>query len=800
MELTNTDTEGHDARVVVFYDNRPDVHYARDVFVPGRSTVSSWVTLGPAPEQQGQIHREIEILLYDRTGGQERLIRPPGTERVLSHPLFYRRRKPTIALLPPQAKADTASESERLESIEPLELARVFSEAAGMSESISVIEERFLPPVPEAFDGIDLLVLASDHFAVDPVSLQCLRRWVEQGGTLWVLLDRVNLAGISPLLGDEFDLQVIDRVGLTTVRLHAASSEVAEQPQVDRPVDLVRVTLGPTDTVIHRANGWPASFTRTVGRGRILFTTLGARGWYRPRTAHEPRSRFEHFPDQPVSLNPLAELAVRFQPHENPQGLPTDALRDMLMQEVGYSVVTRRTAATIFGVFLLALLGLGIGLRRSRRPELLGWLAPAAAVGAAAVFLGLGEASRSAAPPTIGIAEIVDAFPGSREAAAAGVFAVYRPNSGPVPLMTDQGGMLDFDHSGFEGQNRQRIMTDQDAWHWENLNLPAGIRTGSFRSTIRATRLSAVARFGPNGLDGWLTTEPFHGPTDGLIITAGGQALPIRSGDGDTFTARSEDALPSGQYLSAAVLTDRQQRRQGVYRQLLGESLPKHWQGRNLLLTWVDRSELPFRVESGDRVVATTLLAIPLEFTSLPADTPVTIPQAFIPYSRMLMGRPRSPPLDGSMGIEMELRFQLPLSVLPLTIERVQLSAKVRTPGRRFTVSGHGEKGLVQVFNAESPLDPIQININDPQLLHIDPDGGLRLTVTIGEENQSPVPAKTSPPVKGSPGKKGPLGGKEPPGGKESANTEKVAIQSTDLLWKIESLGLEVVGRTAVKR
>src|SRR5262245_46338096 len=38
--VTNPNTEGRDGRVLVFYAHRPDVQYARDVWVPGKSTLS----------------------------------------------------------------------------------------------------------------------------------------------------------------------------------------------------------------------------------------------------------------------------------------------------------------------------------------------------------------------------------------------------------------------------------------------------------------------------------------------------------------------------------------------------------------------------------------------------------------------------------------------------------------------------------------------------------------------------------------------------------------------------------------
>src|SRR6266568_3318071 len=67
------------ARVIMFYSALPDVQYGRDVWVPARSTIKSWLLAGPAAAKS-----EIEMLLYDRTDGTERLILPAGEERIRS--------------------------------------------------------------------------------------------------------------------------------------------------------------------------------------------------------------------------------------------------------------------------------------------------------------------------------------------------------------------------------------------------------------------------------------------------------------------------------------------------------------------------------------------------------------------------------------------------------------------------------------------------------------------------------------------------------------------------------------------
>ncbi len=805
IELANWGSADRDARVVVFYPEHPETQFAHDLFVPGQTVVSTWMAIGPASEQQSPNSRDLKVLLYDRTGGRERLILPKGEERIRSQPIFYRRREPTTAVFvdPVGPKVNAADPSSILE---PMVFARAMREAAGLSESVLMVSERFLPALPEAFDGIDVVVLAGNQLGDDPVGRQGLRRWLQQGGTLVVLLDRVRPAVLAPLLGGGYDIQFVDRTPLNTIRIHRAADDAssATSQEFDYPIDMVRVIPGESDIVVHSQSGWPASFTRSVGRGRIMFTTIGIRGWYRARTPRDLPSRFEHFPNQPVSHPALGDMAVRFiHPKVEKTNPPTDVLKELLSQEIGYQVLKRRSAIVIFGLFLLSLIAVGMALRRSRRPELVAWIGPGAAVCAAIVFVAIGENSRQAVPPTIGIVEIVDAVPGTNEAAANGVFAVYRPDSGPVPLAADSGAELQLDTQGLEGQTRRRVVTGIDSWHWEDLNLPAGVRTGTFRSTIRDVHIEARARFGPNGVEGRLLAGTFRSSADGVIITSVREPLPIQFDTAETFAARGSDFIPPDQFLRSPVLTDAQQRRQTVYRRLLRESFPRHWEGRDLLLAWAEPAQFPFRVGDGDRQVGSALLAIPLELDRPPANSPVIIPRAFVPYSRMLAGRRQSVlAKEGQGGVELEIRFQLPSSVSSMTVERAQFDARVRTPGRQFAVFGHGDKGLVKLFEAVAPIDPVLVPITDPQFLRADAENGIRLTVRIGEPLESESKsAQTTPEAKFPPKTKGPQKAKgrpktEPkltePDGKQSESAA-----ANDLPWKIDGMGLEVTGRTA---
>jgi hypothetical protein len=781
--INPTDTDRL-VRAVVFYTGHPDVQYGRDVWVPARAELrNTWLLVGPAPLLKPEpLSCEVQLLLYDREDAKGHLVLPRTEERVRSQPVAYRERKrePSTAIFLEDAPDEdgVAAEGQLPPPVtredEAVRLVRSMRHAHpnDLSDTVKVVNFAPLPTTAQAFDGIDLFVLASGRLADDPAGLRALRYWLEHGGRVWVLLDMVPTDVLAPLLGDALDFEVVGQTSLTHFAIEERPGRNGWAPkplvqQHDQPVEFVRVLLPPGEQAAHTVGGWPAWFTRRVGRGTVVFTTLGARGWYRDRTPRDGRSRYRNFPFLPVATPPLELVADELVPRREAPPFPPEAFRPLLTAEIGYSVLGRGTVALIFGAALAAALALGFALRRSQRRELLGWLGPLAAVGAAAVLLTLAEASRRAVPPTVAAAQVVHAVSGQREAAVHGLLAVYRPDAGPAEVGARQGGFFELDMNGLEGQSRRLITTDLDTWHWENLDLPAGVRFAPFRYTApNAEPLAAVARFGPEGLEGRLTTGPYRDLADAILTTPDGRSLAVRLHPDGTFQAGSQDVLPAGQFLPGAVLSDRQQRRQELYRELVKPPPPEQEvRGRtqgNVLLAWATPAEMPFALAPQARRAGTALLVIPLQLERSARGERVTVPAPLIAVRRLVDDSMSMPLLrEAREALDTHLRFQLPASVLPLRVERARFTAKVNAPGRRVTVStsprGAGPRELRRV---DSPLDPIRVDITEQAALALDEGGGLHMKLSIS----------------------GP-----PEGDTPSAGSGR---------WTIESIALEVVGRT----
>lgn len=742
--VSNFGPEPRDARVVVTYEGQPFDGYARDLTVPGNTVVQSWVAVGPAPKAGGPLSRTIQMVLYDRTGGPPVVVRPGTEEKTRDRAVLYRPREAAMALYADvPAVEDRTSFRQPTPFAEALAAVRVVRSVRNLSSLVTVVETARLPTQPEAFAGTDLIVVANNRLTADPPARAAIRRWVERGGHVWVMLDQVDPDTVGALLGDEFVPHVVDRTSLQQFRVDRGKPDggsKAALPVRERPVPFVRVLLSGREEVIHTVDAWPASFVHRLGRGKVLFTALSPAGWYRPRvesaTARGGRaagdlpSPYPEAADLPVPTDAMHELIGELRPADHP--FTAEDLRGPLTDEIGYAVPGRAPVAAVLAAFVAALVGVAVVIRRARRTEVVGLLIPAAAVAAGGLFVAVGHQSRHAIPPTVALAETVEAIPSTGEAARGGLFASYQPDSGPAPIAAPRGGLLDFDFDGLDGQTRLRLQTDQQAWRFENLALPAGVRTGTFRVTD-ALPLTAVASFGPDGLRGRLNTATFRDPADAVVVTGGRGTNGVRMAADGTFTAGPADALTAGQYLTGAVLTDRQQRRQAVYAKLLAPAPPPHWAGRDRLLAWATPTDLPFT--AGDaRAAGSSLLVVPIDYQPPPPGTAVKIPPAFLPYQRVIDGKiARLMTMDSNFAIDMRVRFQLPPSVLPVALERAVVTVKMKAAARAVTFRQYAGDAATVLRAVDGPVDPVRIEVTDPTLLTLDADGGWHFGIAVGD-------------------------------------------------------------------
>src|SRR5215831_7471172 len=169
--------------------------------------------------------------------------------------------------------------------------------------------------------------------------------------------------------------------------------------------------------------------------------------------------------------------------------------------------------------------------------------------------------------------------------------------------------------------------------------------------TVRTDEpIRVTARFGPDGLEGKVTAGPFHDLADALLTTPGGRNVSVRLQPDGTFTASRADILPKGQFLASALLSDRQQRRQELYRHFLRQTGTPAGEGRLRLMAWAEPIDTHFTLVPGARTVGTAVLLAPVRLDRSVPGTRATVPGPFIASRRILSKGPTRVTTTSNIG------------------------------------------------------------------------------------------------------------------------------------------------------
>jgi hypothetical protein len=281
------------------------------------------------------------------------------------------------------------------------------------------------------------------------------------------------------------------------------------------------------------------------------------------------------------------------------------------------------------------------------------------------------------------------------------------------------------------------VHTDLDRWRWENLQLPPGLHTTAFETTVRLRDPVTVrATFGPDGLVGSITPGPFEKLEDAILATPTRHNFVVKFA-GHDFAIRSGDRLPTGQYLASGVLTGDQQHRRAVYQQLLEQKRWPRYPTRPMMFAWTSPLELGFTFVEGARRTGTALVAIPLELDRPAPGTRVTLPAAFLPYRCIsgpgltLLYNPRMNEwTTRTAPAKTVFRFQVPPELLPLRSERAVLEMDLNARGRSIEVfAGVGGAAMATRSGTSGTM---RIELTQADALQPDPTGGVFVGVSVG--------------------------------------------------------------------
>jgi hypothetical protein len=790
LRLENPGEAPRDVLCTTYFGEKPALQFGRQVWLPAHSRLSiSHPALFPKAAELDHDTAKLRTLLIERSSGAEAALNSGSGQLVDERPV----------LVPPTTRNTGLIAGWEPDAVVPqdvLDLIVAGRVGQGLSNKVTYLTGHFLSADETDLKYLDHIVIAENRLVDDFAALAAVRRWLHGGGRLWILLDRTDPVLLEHLLGDEFQGHVVDRVGLTSVRVDEAPSPTVpdgkqgESATYEEPVEMARVVVAGMK-IRNSVEGWPAAAVLEYGEGRVLITALGARGWIKPAPPdpRKPEQRAPNMQSAFVTTSPMEDLSAYILAPRETETLAATTLEPIVREYVSYRIPAWSFIVGAMSALLLALLGLGIWLWRSERLEHFGWSGSLLALVFGVLLTGLGAVNRHRVPETMASVQLAQALDGADDVRSHGTIGVYRAEGSPSPIGAVHGGKLWPDMTAAAGATCRMVTTDLGTFHWEGLPQPAGLQLYPFATSQSfSDRIEARATLDGHGLVGNYV-GPAAAGTDAVLATRYGRMGVQLSPDG-AFAVLADDVFDPDQYLDASFLGDAQDRRRRLLQELFDNSNFKDALNRPQILMWVKEWQHGFEFGDLSDRQGETLLMLPLDITRPASGTELVIPAPLLGYATC---RPPDGSLpagcwDDDRGEWQErsgssttwLTFQVPRDLLPIEPMKAQLEVKVTGSIGRFDVLGMKQQAIVNLGGRNDPAGMLRFEIDDPEVLAVAANGELILGVSAGGATNA-EPAGTGD-ASGS-----------------AAMNPTLAATLHAKYWKIESLSLKLWGKTTAQ-
>jgi hypothetical protein len=741
FEAINPGDEPAELTASFHFRNYPTRKFTRRVWLPPRSRrITLCPLLVPEPDPAGPY--ELICTVMDVTTGTPRLL-PDSSGMLQRSALLSGIFDPVTTVLLPESEHVVAPWEIADEASDVVIAARL---AAGQTRRLTEIGRSLLPDLSLYLETMDQLVLSNDTLFSDAEMTAAVRRWLMEGGSLWVMLDRTDFDEVGRLLGNAWRCSEVGRVDLTEVELEPVQPGLiaGSKREFENPVEFVRVVLEDA-RVLYRCQGWPAAFVQDFGRGRVVFTTLGSRGWTRPAEVGELQGIGSLYHAEKLGVVELRELATQMFAARPQHPVIADDLRIYLAKRIGYQIVSRAPVLVILGLFVISLAASGTWLWRVGRQPQLAAVAPLLALAAALPIAVLGMTTQRAIPETVAEAQVIQVIPEHDAAHVRGGMAFYHQTPTVLEASGTGKGYFLPDASDQDGTIQEMVWRDGDQWEWPNVRVPAGVQTGRFEQTVPLDSVCrAEVTFTPRGVEGRLIGGPWKQPEDPLIVAPRTRGMVARWGSEGSFQSGPGDLLGPDQFIGSGIMSDEQQRRQELLRSVFSRRGRSEFPNEPMLLFWSDPLPIPYRFAEQARRAGVALVQVPLTLRRPEANSPITIPSTFLPYRSVAGpgGRGVAPTYRAATGewvratssSDTWLRVHVPEVLLPLRVDRLRGHLQIRAPSRRLDIAGMVVEGQVEVIDSRSqPSGLIEFTIDRPELLRLDEEGSLMIGLLVSE-------------------------------------------------------------------
>ncbi|TWU40498.1 hypothetical protein [Novipirellula artificiosorum] len=734
--FNRSDVDATETAVVMLGDDGQQ-QYARRIWIPPHATRRSWLPIKiPRGLPLGQVQLDmssIHVKNGDRGESyQSNVVGMPVSERSL---LLSWEPSRTAVILDSSDLREADPEHRGL-LIDTIYTARDWQGSSGQDLGLVHLNERFLPPGARTFDPIDQIVIANDRLLEDSVGVARLQSWLHGGGRVWIMIDQVDAESVSALLGTAPCYSVVDRVELSDfeVRLpdvYGLSGNLGNEAwSSETPVELLRV-FAESDDVACTIDGWPAAFWKRFGRGEVLFTALGARGWVK----------------EGKSTGAMQAISSRFFVRRLESPTYSKLLSPLLEDQIGYKIPGRNVVAVVLGGHLAVVALIGFWLWRRQSSQHLAWIIPCAAIVAGGALFAIGKQHTSSVAATIATGQIAQVVPESSQVQVHAVSALYSDNTRSLGITSSATTTAGFVHRESSGELSRIVWDDSGAAQWLDLTQPPGIVRHVESDSIITVQepWSFRGRFNSKGFQGSIEGLADHRCQDAVIVAAGSPSLAVHLDDpSKVTTSEPGDTLPPNQFLSDSMLSDTQQVRQQLMRQLMGAGSPLV--GRDpTLVVWTDPVESGLAIDGDYARTGSAMALLPVCIERTAVGERFSVPATFVRLEPWNRSSGVSSFFDAERGqwpsqinrpLDIAITCIPPSELQPCQLERAIVTIKVNAPSRNLEVRGRVGERFVSLESIKNPSGVLRFEITDREALRLDADGGMPLMISVQQTDQ----------------------------------------------------------------
>lgn len=611
---------------------------------------------------------------------------------------------------------------------------------AGFNRQMLRVEDDGLPS-SLSWDVVDCFVVADALFLKNAANQNMLKRWLLDGGRLWVMLDRVPSELLTPLLETDQFLSTVDETEMMNFEVQAVTSVTTsvKDRTIESPVPLKLKRIVQTGgSVTHHVGEWPVAVWFPVGKGEILATTLSPRAWLRPRyilpdTPNDKKTAYE------LKLWAF-ELSTRFF-QSRPENHRTSSLNesDYPLRQVGNPVVSKSIVNWSLGLFVAALAAVGTYQLRYGGAYRLGWMVPAVAVLGCVPLVLASQWIRSEIPETWGRLQLVDVAADGSNALVRELSSLYLNDSNSMSLQSSIESRIEPMSKQSVGVRRW-IWNDLDQWTWRNNNWPSGLWRANSMHSVPLDNLVVKGTLDEKGLV-LKTPAGLKTPLqDPMVSFSRGSQLLCSSISENTWFAGSSQIAGGERWISGTLISDEQMRRAEIYRTLFEKKSGLEARGKRILYGFTDVWE---GGPTWDRDLVrrgSALVSLPIHLERPIPGRPIQVPYSLMTVEALHQDGIRTNSFneksgrwkqDATTGSVARVRFHLPPELKPFQVTSISIEALANAPQRKFILSRMDQGKPSEIVSIENPSIPWGKTLTDPTIMPDPNQGYIDLQVEV---------------------------------------------------------------------